>query len=243
MSPINNPKWKRQIGRSVLLSLPPEFIGTLLYSFIAGCITVTSLTASRGGLKLANALTVAMLDGFMYYALVYLTMKLSFQTSGYLNPAFSFGICIANLYSNWSLWHIGRTLAFWVVQVGGALLGVLAVSGVLPTDAAVAKLNIGVSALSAFGLSAVMGTFLTFTILAVRNNEGRMSSIILCFAFIAVRLLAFLAYNGTLNCARALAHAVIAGEWTYVWIDFAGSFLGATIGALCFLLWVKKWRE
>jgi aquaporin-4 len=243
MSLANNGRYKRQVGRSVLLSLAPEFLGTFFYTFLAGVVTVMSLSASHGGLKLSNGLTVALLDGFVYYALVNLTMKLSYQTSGYLNPALSFALCAVNMASNWSVWHVIRTFACWVMQITGALLGVFAVSALSSTESGAAKLNLGVTALSALGLSIILSTFLTFVILAVRANEGRMSSLVLCFAYTAVRCLAFLAYNGSLNGARALAHAVVPGRWEYVWIDWAGSFLGATIGALCFLVWGKKWRD
>ncbi len=242
------PRWKRQIGRSVLLSIPPEFLATLLYSFIAATVSIVANEAANRSVQLSSVLAVALLDGFVYYALVFLAMKLSFQTSGYLNPAFSLGVCVVNMHSNWSGWHVVRMVSFWAVQIIGGILGVLMAVGITDqsADASAVRPQLDVPWGSALAISFVLGTFLMFVVLAVRSNEGRMTSILFCFSFIVARLLAAVAYAGPLNPARSFAHAIAAGTaraWADVWIDVIGSFLGAAVGSVCFLFWAKKWRD
>ncbi len=80
------PRWKKYVARSVFLSIAPEFLGTMLFSFLGGAIVAITGKFMDEAVSAERAMTIAFVDGFLFYSLVYLTMKLSFQTSGYLNP-------------------------------------------------------------------------------------------------------------------------------------------------------------
>ncbi len=103
-----------------------------------------------------------------------------------------------------------------------------------------------VTAPAAFGVTVVLSVFLMFVILSVRNNEGRMTSLILCFSYIAARLISQPLCGGYLNPARSLAHAVVRGgdrAWQYLWIDMAGTWVGSILAGVLYLVWVRKWRD
>lgn len=238
-----------------MLSLAPEFLGTMMLTFLGGAIVAVTGDSSieNGSVTIPRALAVALVDGFLFYGLVYITMKLSNQTSGYLNPAFSAGLGVVNMYARANRWHIVRIIAYMVAQIAGAMVGVgmivAMVPGVLsrPLEKTGAPVLIDENApWAAFGLTTVLTVFLMFVTLSVRNNEGRMTSLLLCFAYIAARLIVYPLCGGTLNPARALAHATVGGDnkiWSFVWIDISGSMLGAMLASVLYLLWVRKWRE
>lgn len=287
------PRWRQNVIRSVYLSIAPEFLGTALLAFLGGAIVaVTGLKSiSDGAVTVERSLVIALTDGFLFYGLVYLTMKLSNQTSGYLNPyvpsrtvssptlpshclcplvrcptltcrldshphslrrAFSIGLCIVNMYAHASRWHIIRALAYVAAQIAGALVGVAMILAMVPNalesndKTGVPALLFDESAAAAFGLTTTLSVFLMFVILSVRNNEGRMTSLLLCFAYMAARLLTQPLCGGYLNPARTLAHAVVGGGdrgWRLLWIDMVGSVLGSVIAGVFYLVWVRKWRE
>jgi len=235
---------KKGLAKSVYLSMAPEFFGTLLFSFLAGSMVAVTNIVNGGGITLDRAITVAFIDGFLYYAMVFITMKLSNQTSGYLNPAFSTGLLIVNLYTNLSIWFVIRAVAYIIVQLVGGIAGVALVLAIISDRKALAVPMIATPP-AAFALTAVLSCFLLFVILSVRNNEGRMSSLIMCFAYIAARAISFPVCGGHLNPARSLAHALLSGSrsaMNNLWVDMGGAMTGCIVAGFCYLAWIRKWN-
>jgi glycerol uptake facilitator-like aquaporin len=127
-----------------------------------------------------------------------------------------------------------------VCACAGALLLLASVPGVLNgvERTGISFPNLGESLGRAFVLEAVLSYFLILVVLSVRSNEKRHSSLLLAFAYIACRLVAFPLTGGTLNVARSFGHAVAGGgiaSWKYIWVSFLAPILGAGLATSTFL--------
>jgi len=241
----NSARFKKNSSRDLYLTLLPELLGSFFFTFIAGVVVAGFAKATSDVLSAQRVLLVAMTEAFVYFALSFGMMKLTNQLCGYFNPALSFGLFLHDMLSSPSFFHVKRFLTLMVVQMAGAIGGAYAILGVVPdallsfSMGGISITQLGETPLSAFGLCIVLSFVLMFVLFAVRNNEGRMSSFIFCYAYLVVRLISFPLYNGYFNPARTIAHAIMAGEraWAFVWIDAVGALGGAAIAALLFFVW------
>jgi len=213
-----------------------EFLACMLFVFFGGAIVAITGDITSEGFTCSRVITVAVTDGLIFYALVYLTMKLGGGRGGYFNPSLTFALAMVDLYldKNWCL-HAARAFAHVMAQTLGGFVGALLILATIPnvlsglekTGAPVP--NFGETSGSVFLLSFFLSFFLVLVVLTVRSNEERKSSLIIAFAYIALRLLAFPLSFDTLNPARSFAHAVVSGKFTYL-----ATYLFAPIfGAAC----------
>jgi hypothetical protein len=72
-----------------------------------------------------RAVTVAFVDGFLFYTVIFLTMKLSHGAGGYYNPAISLSLSMTDIYLEPDGWrrHLIRFATFLVAQIAGAITG------------------------------------------------------------------------------------------------------------------------
>ena len=64
-------------------------------------------------------------DGFLFYALIFLTMKLTHGQSGYYNPSITFSLALTDIYLDPQGWrrHLIRLGTYACAQFLGAILG------------------------------------------------------------------------------------------------------------------------
>mmetsp|Transcript_35792 Transcript_35792/g.70275 ORF Transcript_35792/g.70275 Transcript_35792/m.70275 type:complete len:271 (+) Transcript_35792:33-845(+) len=211
-----------------------EFLACLLFVFFGGAVVSVTGDITSEGMTCHRIVLVALTDGLIFYALIYLTMKLGGGRGGYFNPCLTLALGMVDMYldKNWCL-HLARAFAHVTAQTFGAIIGALlllatvpnVLSGLEKTGAPVP--NLGESSLAAFMLSFFLSFFVVLVVLTVRSNEERKSSIIVAFAYIAVRLISFPLSFDTFNPARSFAHAVVSTKFSYLGIYFFGPCLGA----------------
>eukprot|EP00808_Paulinella_micropora_P004183 g80557.t1 len=234
-----------------------EFVGSLMFAYVGGCIFALTGVLTSEAMDCSRVLTIAITDGFLFYALVYVTMKLSSQMAGYFNPAVTLGLMVLDIF----LKSTGRlrksakylslleALAFVFVQVLGACLGVLLVPVTVPGAlSGREKVMESVPYLQETLIQAALLDFLLafvlmVTVLAVRNNEDRKSSLILAFAYMVLRLLAVPVSGSSVNPARAIGHTIVSqttqsleGLWAYT----IPSSLGCVFGTLAYVSTVPQ---
>jgi len=234
---------------SVPAILFAEMMAALFFVFMGGtALTVTGVLESENR-SFLRIITVALVDGFVFYSLVYMVMKLTRGRSGYFNSALTASLCLVDLYldsGHKMSMHIGRAVAHIVVQIIGSLLGAVlivllvpfALDGVEKTGIAAPALE-GLGSAGAFMLDYIFSAFLVTLLLSVRNNENKKSSVLLMLAMSLCRLVLFPATGSTLNPSRALAHAIVGGVLKDVWIFIVAPILGAATATGAFI-WMHR---
>ncbi len=211
-----------------------EFVGTFALMFVGGgAIIVTSGD---------NLVAIALAHGLILAVMVSATMHIS---GGQINPAVSIALASAGRQP----WP--RAGAFVVAQLVGAtvaafLLKVL-MSGAYDVGnvgATLGALTQGgsehASAIGAAALEAIATFFLMFVIMgtAVDKRGVGETSAVGGFAIgltLAAAILCIGPLTGaSLNPARSLAPAIVAGAWDFHWVYWIGPIVGAALGALTY---------
>jgi len=224
-----------------------EFLGCLLFTYVGGgAVSVTGVVENEA-VNCTRAVTIAMVDGFLFYALIFLTMKLTHGQGGYYNPSITFALALTDTYLDPQGWrkHFIRLGTFAISQLMGAIIGALlilaSVPGILTNGVertGISFPNLGESLGRAFVLESLLSFFLILVVLSVRSNEKRHSSFLLAFAYICCRLVIFPLTGGTLNVARSFGHTIAAGgiqAWKYIWVSALAPMLGGFLAAATFL--------
>jgi len=206
--------------------LTAELVGTLLFVFL-GTGSVVMNAATGGSLGL---LGIAVVHGLAMAILVSATMGIS---SGYMNPAVTFGLWIAGKID------AKRAGAYVAAQLVGALLGALLVSALLPSGSVRATLGgtpqlaASVTLIQGIWIEAVLTFFLVTAVFgtAVSPDAARIGGFAIGLAITVAALVGGGLTGAMMNPARALAPAIWAHEMHGQAVYWIGPLLGAGAAA------------
>uniref|UniRef100_A0A7S2TQ54 Aquaporin n=1 Tax=Lotharella oceanica TaxID=641309 RepID=A0A7S2TQ54_9EUKA len=77
----------------------------------------------------------------------------------------------------------------------------------------------------------------SLVVMSVRSNENRRSSLVIAFAYVALRLFAFSLTFSTLNPARSMGPVAASGftDGTgHLWVEWTAPVVGSALGAIGF---------
>ena len=200
-----------------------ELIGTFGL-VIAGCGAI--ITSSHGDL---SPIGVALTFGLVIAIMVAATGHIS---GGHINPAVSIGL--------WATRHLPfkDLLGYLAGQFVGAILGALTLWAIFGSRAAVALTvnapGVHVSAIQATLVEALLTAFLVFVISAVATDAqsiGKLAAFAIGATITVDALWGGPLTGASMNPARSLGPALIAGNLTNLWIYFLGPIAGGLIGA------------
>lgn len=209
-----------------------EALGTFSLVF-AGCgaIAVDSRSGQLGliGVALVFGLVIAV----MIYALGHIS-------SAHFNPAVSVGFAIGRRLP-WS-----RVATYSMAQIAGASIGALVLHATLGTDPALGVTRPSGSHLQAVVWEALLTFFLMLVITAVATDKravGAPATLAIGGTVTLGALVGGPITGGSMNPARSLGPALIAGELETVWIYIVGPVVGAVAAALTshFLRDGRRW--
>lgn len=217
-----------------------EFVATFgLIFFGAGSIVVNAHLGAEGygllGIAFAHAIVLAIL--------VSATMNIS---GGHVNPA----VTIAALLTR----KISPALSgvYILSQLLGAIVGAAFIKALLPLAAGEATafgtpvVAAGIDGLKAVTIELVLTFFLVFTIWGTAVSRHAPTGIA-GFGIGLVLLFDILVggpFTGaSMNPARTLGPALIAGEWGFHWVYWVGPILGAALAAAVYEGVVEKGHE
>lgn len=194
----------------------------------AGCGAIVTEAEHPGTL---GTVGIALVFGLIVMAMIYATGHLS---GAHLNPAVTLAFVLTR--------HLPRTeaLAYVVAQVAGALAAAAALAAIWPSDPAslgATLPTVGVG--SAFVYEAILSAFLMFVIMAVATDTravGAGAAIAIGGTVGLDALFGGPITGASMNPARSLGPALLAGELTDLWLYLVAPPLGAALGALAYQL-------
>ena len=203
----------------------------------AECIGTYALVVAGCGAIMVDAQTQALTHvgvAFTFGLIIMVMIAATGHISGaHFNPAVTWAFALTRHFP----W---REVP---VYVGGQLLGGMAAAGTLfglfgKTAQLGATLPAG-SVGQSFTLEIVMTAFLMFVIIAVATDTRAVGPIAALAIGATVGLDALFGgpiSGASMNPARSLAPALVAGVWTHQWIYVIAPLIGASIGALLYQL-------
>lgn len=201
--------------------LAAELLGTFCLVFAGtGAIIINGVSGGQighGGIAAAFGLVVAV----MIFAVGHIS-------GAHMNPAVTAGFAVGR--------HFPPTevLPYWVAQVAGAILASLCLRALFGTAHGLGVTQPAyVGRFSALVLEAGLTAVLMIVILAVATDTRAAGSLaaIAIGGTIGLEALVLGPITGaSMNPARSLAPALVAGDWTDLWIYIVGPITGALVG-------------
>ena len=204
-------------------ALAAELVGTFLLVFTAaGAVMVDAETDALGHTGIAAA------TGLVVMAMVYAVGHVS---GAHLNPGVSLAFALTR--------HLpaARLLGYWCAQVAGALLAAAVLRGSLGDVADVGATLPAGSDGQAFLWEVVLTALLLFVVMAVATDTravGEAAAIAIGGTIALAVLVGGPVSGASLNPARSLGPALVAGELDMLWIYLTAPLLGAALGALAY---------
>jgi aquaporin NIP len=191
----------------------------------AGC---GAIVADARGAALGT-IGIALAFGLVIMVMVYATGHLS---GAHINPAVTIAFTLARHFP------MRDALAYVVAQCAGAILAALALLAIWPSQPAELGATVpSVGTGSALVYEAMLTAMLTFVIVAVATDTravGAAAAIAIGGTIGLDALVGGSITGASMNPARSLAPALVAGEWRDFWVYVVGPIAGAAIGAFAY---------
>ncbi len=224
-----------QIGQNMMRSALAELVGTFILIFTGTAVaTAAVLQRSTAGPLSYNSLAVALAFGLALTAIV---AAIGHISGAHVNPAVTLGLAVTNKFP-WQ--HVPVYLG---AQLLGAILGAIA-TWITYGAAAREIANLAatfppedVGDLRVFFVELLITFILVFVVISVATDErapAGVAPLAVGFALACGVLIAGPITGGSLNPARTLGPAIVAGEFTAIWAYILGPIAGGVLAALLY---------
>lgn len=204
-----------------------EALGTFMLVLI-GCGAVGSDALSGGAL---GHVGISLTFGLVIMVMIYATGHIS---GAHFNPAVTLGFAVVGRFG-WS-----EVPVYILAQIAGAIAGA-ALLGVLMTPVP-GLTQLTVSLPLGFGIEVVLSFLLMFVITAVATDAravGNMAGLAIGGTVAAGALMGGPLTGASMNPARSLGPALIAGDLSALWLYMTAPVVGAVLGA-CVYSWIQR---
>lgn len=201
-----------------------EFVGTFALVF-AGCGAIMVDATSAGAL---GQVGIAITFGLVIMAMIYAVGHVS---GAHFNPAVTFAFALTR-HLPWS-----RLLGYWTAQVAGALAAAAVLRGSLGDVAGVGATVPAGSDGQALLWELILTFFLMFVIMAVATDTravGEAAAIAIGGTVGLDAMFGGPVTGASMNPARSLGPAIVAGETGSLWVYIVAPLAGAAVGALTY---------
>jgi len=216
------------------LSLPSEFLGTLLITLL-GCSTWIQWDLATD--SVVSPVHVALTFGL---AVATVTWLFSHISGGHANPAVTLACLFTRRVS------IIRGILYIVSQITGGIVGAGALYGLSPvtrrndteSTLGINKVNESLSAAQGFGVELIIGFLFVMTYFASQDDRRTdlkgSAPLTIGLAAVACHLFAFKATGAGMNPARSFGPALIADSWADHWVFWVGPLVGGLMAGLIY---------
>jgi aquaporin Z len=212
----------------MLVRLAAEAIGTFALTFVAaGADTMAGISADQ-----VSPIARAIAPGLLVMALIY---AMGNRSGAHFNPAVTLAFAVRRLFPP------GWVLPYWIAQLAGAIAAGAVLAGLFgaAADAGVTAPKL-VSPATALVLEVILTALLATVILGTADRYaliGPDAAIAVGATIALCGLIALPIEGASMNPARSLGPAVVAGRLEDAWIYLAGPAIGALIAvAIAWLL-------
>jgi MIP family channel proteins len=208
--------------RTRIDQLAAEVFGTFALVF-AGTGAIVINEVSNGTVTHVG---IALTFGLVVLALIYALGEVS---GAHFNPAVTLGFYLAGRFP------LRSVLSYVIMQCAGALLASLLLRLLFPDATTLGATLPSGSAFQSFVLEVVLTLFLMFVILSVSSGakeKGVMAGVAVGAVIALEALFAGPICGASMNPARSLAPAVVAGRLDYLWLYLLAPSLGAGLAVL-----------
>lgn len=206
-----------------------EFIGTFVLVFL-GAASVALAPAEVGPMMPAFAHGLALM--WVVYAFGHIS-------GGHANPAVTIGVaCSGNLKP-------GTAIGYIIVQIAGAIFGAFVLSGILPGQAgnfgAFSFDSFKIQTLAALLLEAILAFILVSVVLqaAVAGKAGPAAGLAIGLTLVTCILAGGALTGASVNPARTLGPAIIAGNMGQAWVYVVGTAIGGAVAGFLYRFALK----
>ena len=209
-----------------------EFLAVAMFVFLGAGSVVVTANLTNGELTAPRLFSIALAHGFAIAFLAYATANIS---GGHINPAVTFAALLTKKIS------ASRGIMYAGAQIAGAIVGALLLLATIP-DAA--DTTLGAHALGAdvsVGMALIMEIVLTFILVFVifstavdPGGVGPLAPLAIGLAVLVAHLVAVPITGASMNPARSLGPALVAGEWADHWIYWIGPLIGGGLAGLTY---------
>jgi len=213
---------ERETARDWVRRLSAELFGTFALVFVAaGADTMARVTAGQ-----VSDAARAVAPGLMVGALIY---AISDASGAHFNPVVSLAFTLKGLFR--PAW----LPAYWAMQVAGAIVAALLVRALFGDAVRAGVSTPHVAAGVAVVLEIVLTTLLVTVILGTADRArivGANAALAVGATIALCGLIALPVEGASMNPARSLGPAVVAGDLANLWIYVAGPTIGAALAVL-----------
>lgn len=211
------------MDRSIVRRTGAEFIGT--FGLVtAGCGAIM-VNAQTGALTHVG---IALTFGFVITVMIAATGHIS---GAHFNPAVTIAFAVTRHFPR-------REVIYYVAaQLGGAALGTLTLRLLIGDVAGLGSTIPSGSVWQSFGLEVLLSAVLMFVIISVATDTkalGAPAALAIGFTVALAALWGGPISGASMNPARSLGSALMAGLWTDQWIYWTAPVIGAILGALAY---------
>lgn len=153
-------------------------------------------------------------------------------SGGHFNPAVSLAMYLDRRLA------LGDMVAYWVSQAAGAILASLTLAWIIGSDAVAATVNVvneaAVSTTGGYVTEAILTAVFVLVILVVTRAASSATFFVIGLALTVVHLAGIPLTGASVNPARSLAPALVAGEWANFGVYVVGPLVGAVVAFVLF---------
>lgn len=214
-----------------------EFIGSLLFVFLASSIVISQNIAGQD-----NLLVIALGVGFSYASILYATNHVS---SGFLNPAVVVSLWLVKKLSG------VKTSFYLLAQILGSLGGACLVLGVFGQKTVenlfgVPQFGLGVTVESALIFEIVLSAVFVFLVHSVSINKAAptiFGPLVYGLYLVVCTLVAYGTSGASINVIRAFGPAVLSAQYSSLFVYIVGGLSGSLVGVFYEYVFLKKYKS
>lgn len=211
-------------SKSFWQAVGAEFVGTFILVFL-GCGSCLSDEGS-------SVLRISLTFGLVLAAIIYAIGPVS---GAHVNPTVTIGMAVCRRIS------IIKAILYILAQCLGGIVGAAILYGLTPSNLKPTLLGTttpapNVTVGQAFGIELFISVIFAFSVFSTTDpihNDGS-SPFVVGIVVAAIHLYAVPLTGSSLNAARSLGPAIIAGKWHSHWIYWFSTILGGIIGGVLY---------